>query len=142
MVYLDQILHIYYKIDKEKKKKWARLRLDPSHCAPGFLLQQSVLDHSATTYDKHFIHPLPVLVRLKLHDPWVCALCTIWYVPWFSRQTKIARPLGLHYIARPLGLHYNHYVSRMTIVYVLYCTTHGYALKSLSESCTIIRSVL
>ena len=108
MVYLDQILHIYFNIDKEKKKKWARLRFDPSHCATGFLLQQSVLDHSATTHDKHFIHPLPVLVRLKLHDPWVCALCTIWHDPWFSRQTKIARPLGLHYIARPLGLHYNH----------------------------------
>ena len=65
---------IFISILTKKRKKWARLRLDPSHCAPGFLLQQSVLDHSATTNDKHFIHPLPVLVRLKLHDPWVCAL--------------------------------------------------------------------
>ena len=61
--------------------------------------------------------------QIKLLDPWVC---TILHDPWFARQIKISRPLGLHfdqyvslarplglhyYLARPLGLHFNHYVS-------------------------------
>ena len=34
------------------------------------------------------------------------------YIPFTcTRQIKIARPLGMHYIARPFGLHYNHYGS-------------------------------
>ena len=62
----------------------------------------------STHQSKIPIYALPVLVRLKLHDPWVC---TILEDPLFAHQIKIAQPLGLHYIIRPLGLHYNNYVS-------------------------------
>ena len=63
---------------------------------------------SRPNYDIHTRAILPLLVRLKLHDPWVCTLI---HVTWFARRIKTARPLGLHYIARPLELHYNNYVT-------------------------------
>ena len=49
------------------------------------------------------VYPLPVLVRFKLHDPWVGTI--------YNDPIKIARPFGLHFnFARPLGLHCNHYM--------------------------------
>ena len=86
-------------------------------------LQESLLLGHPIWYLVHIKYPLPVLIRLKLHDLWVF---TILHDPWIARQIEIAqhlvlhknhyvslaRPLSLHYnLARPLYLYYNHYVS-------------------------------
>ena len=64
-------------------------------------LQENQLDHLASTYCiLHWsnlpIYHLPMLVRSKLHDLWVC---TILHYPWVCTiiTVSLARPLGLHY---------------------------------------------